>query len=353
MQKLVPRSLQGVILGLTTLAFATAACRAQQPGDGRQQFANLGKCKLVSGKQIDNCRLGYRTWGKLNAAHSNAVLFPTWFSGVSANLSDVVGASALVDPSRYFVIVVDALGDGVSSSPSNSATQHGPDFPALTIQDMVNTEHRLATETLGLKHLHAVMGISMGGQQTFEWMVDYPDFMDEVIPMVGSPRPSTRDLLVYHAVEDALKADPAWRKGLYTKAPPAGEAELILQMNLTTPANFARTHSRVQFDADYAHYQANGILPTDANDWLAQVDAIIHLDVAHGGSLAGAAKSVKARVLIVSSAQDHLVNPQPALDFAKLIGAKTLVLEGDCGHLATSCEAATMYPVVRAFLDKN
>ena len=353
MQKLGLKLILAVCL--VALAAGWAAGSAQQPADGTQQFADLGACKLISGlingRQIDHCRLGYRTWGRLNAERSNAVLFPTWFGGVSANLSDAVGANALVDPAKYFVIAVDALGDGVSSSPSNSVTQHGPDFPAFTVQDMVNAEHRLVTETLGLKHLHAVMGISMGGQQTFEWMVDYPEFMDEAIPIVGSPRPDSRDLLLYRTSMDAVKVDPSWRQGRYTERPAVGNAELIWQLNLTTPANYERTHAPAQFDADYAKYARNGILPFDANDWLAQLDAIVHLDVSHGGSMEGAAKRVRAKVLVVNSAQDQMVNPKPALDFAKLIGAKTLVLQGDCGHLAPGCEAATLDPVVRDFLD--
>jgi homoserine O-acetyltransferase/O-succinyltransferase len=342
-------------LGLVFLMFlalaAVAGFAQANDGSGKQKFAELGTCKLTSGLKIDACRLGYRTWGRLNAKGSNAVLFPTWFGGTSANLIDAIKPDGLVDPTKYFVIAVDAFGDGVSSSPSNSTTQHGADFPALTIQDMVDAEHRLAAEVLGLKHLHAVMGISMGGIQTFEWMVDYPDFMDMAIPIVGSPRPSSRDLLVYRAAEDAVESDPAWRHGRYTERPPVGGAEVIMQMNLTSPANFARTHSLAQFDSDYEKFRSNGILPFDANDWLAQLRAIIQQDIARGGSMQDAAHRVKAKVLIVNAAQDHLVYPKPALDFAALLGAETLVLEGDCGHLATSCEAATLDPVVRAFLD--
>ncbi len=353
MRRLSPR----FILILLSCIAATAApvpSRAQHAAaDGQQQFADLGVCKLVSGQQINHCRLGYRTWGKLNAQRSNAVLFPTWFSGTSADLAASVGADKLIDPAKYFVVSIDAFGDGVSSSPSNSATQHGPDFPAFTVQDMVNAEHRLATETLQLTHVHAVMGISMGGQQTFEWMVDYPHFMDEAIPIVGSPRPNSRDLLLYRTDIEAIKTDPAWQHGSYAHPPPVSVAELIWQLNLTTPANFARTHPPATFARDYAKWRAGGILPFDANDWLAQLDAIIHLDVAHGGSLENAAKRVKAKVLIVSSAQDHMVNPRPPLDFARLIGAKTFVLEGDCGHLANGCEAARLDPVVRAFLDSQ
>lgn len=77
----------------------------------------------------------------------------------------------MVDPAKWFLIAVDALGDGVSSSPSNSETQHGPAFPAFNTRDMVDAEYRMVTETFGIKHLHAVMGVSMGGMQTFEWMV--------------------------------------------------------------------------------------------------------------------------------------------------------------------------------------
>jgi len=325
--------------------------RAQQATDGQQQFADLGICKLTSGRQIQNCRIGYRVWGKLNADRSNAVLFPSWLAGTTAQLPYAVGAEGLIDPARFYVIAVDALGDGVSSSPSNSATQHGPDFPAITIQDMVNAEHRMVTEKLDLRHLHAVVGISMGAHQVFEWMVDYPSFMDVAIPILGSPRPNSRDLVLHFAYEDAIRSDPAWQHGRYTKPPPAGAAEVLIQMNLTTPANYARTHPLDQFGAVYNGYMTRGILPFDANDLLAQVDAIIHLDVAHGGSLADAAKRVKAKVLVVSSAQDHIVNPQPALDFAALIGARTLVLEGDCGHNANNCEAGTLNPAVRAFLD--
>jgi homoserine O-acetyltransferase len=334
------------------LSLAAITVPAQQASmDGKQQYAALGTCNLVSGKQITGCFIGYRTWGKLNAQHSNAILFPTWFSGRSSNIAPSVGAESLVDPSKYFLIVVDALGDGVSSSPSTSTTQHGREFPAITIKDMVNAEYRLALEALHLTHLHAVMGISMGGMQTFEWMVDYPDFMDVAIPIVGSPRLTGYDLLLWYNEESALKSDPAWQGGRYTKSPPLGAVQAIHQMNLTTPADYARIHPPDKFLSDYVGYLTTGVLPFDANDWLAQLDAMIHHDVARGGKIEDAAKRVKAKVLVVAAAQDHMVNPKPALDFAALIGARTLVLDSDCGHLSNTCKAGIMNPAVRAFLD--
>lgn len=344
MRKFVAVMVVGVVM------CSAAVCSAQAAKDGQQQFANLGICRLVSGQQIDNCKLGYRTWGKLNTKRSNAVLFPTWFSGTSEDIGDSVGADKMVDPGRFFVVAIDAFGDGVSSSPSNSTTQHGPDFPAFTIEDMVHAEYRLATEVLHLKHVHAVMGISMGGIQTFEWMVDYPEFMDEAIPIVGSPRPTSQDLMLYKTDMAAIKDDPKWDGGRYTERPAEPVAELIWLLALTTPENFARARSRAEFAADYAKWTKNGILPFDANDWLAQLEAVIHQDVGHGGSLEAAARRVKAKVLVVPSEQDHMVNPGPALRFAKMIGAKMFVLKDDCGHLAVGCEAGTLEPAVREFL---
>jgi homoserine acetyltransferase len=111
----------------------------QSAAHDQQQYADLGTCKLAGGGEITSCRLGYRTWGMLDAERSNAVVFPTWFAGTSSNVQDWVGADKLVDPAKYFVIAVDALGDGVSSSPSNSASQHGPQFPSFTMRDTVRS----------------------------------------------------------------------------------------------------------------------------------------------------------------------------------------------------------------------
>jgi len=331
---------------------ALAVGHAQPPAaDGRQEFADLGVCKLVNGQQIIGCRLGYRTWGKLNTDRSNAVLFPTWFTGSTADLTAMAGADKLVDPAKYFMIAVDALGNGISSSPSNSSAQPGPLFPAFTTRDMVNAEYRLATETLGLKHLHAVMGISMGGMQTFEWIVDYPDFMDDAIPIVGSPRLTGYDLLLWHSEEDAMRSDPAWHNGHYAQRPSLGAVAALHDMNLSTPAYYARNHPPEKFAADYAAYYSKGILPFDANDWLAQLEAMIHHDVSRSGSMDDAEKRVKAHVLVVVAAQDHMVNPKPAEDFARAIAAKVFVLESDCGHISNGCEPDKMNPVVRAFLD--
>ena len=338
------------LLPVLLLCLLSAASPAQ---NGGLKFAELGTCKLASGHQIENCRLGYRTWGRLNAQQSNTILFPTWFSGNSRNIAGYVGAVKMLDPAKYFIVAIDAIGNGVSSSPSNSATQHGPAFPAFTTRDMVNAEYRLATEALHVNHVHAVMGISMGGMQTFEWIVNYPGFMDLAIPIVGSTRLTGYDLLLWHVEEDAIREDPAWQNGRYAHSPPLGEVEAIHDMNLSTPAHYIREYPSDKFDQKHSEYVSKGILPFDANDWLAQLEAMIHHDVAHGGTLEDASKKVKAKVLVVVAAQDHMVNPKPALDFAALIGAKTLILDSDCGHLAPGCEAEKINPAVRSFLDGN
>ena len=339
---------------LVFLFFASGVALADETPEplasGQQQFGSLGVCNLTSGHAIINCRLGYRTWGKLNLQRSNAVLFPTWFSGTSKDIQALVGPGKLVDPAKYFVIAVDSLGDGVSSSPSNSAAQPRLKFPAFNIHDMVTAEYRLVTERLLLTHLHAVLGISMGGMQSFEWAVSYPDFMDIAIPIEGSTRLTGYDLPLWHTEEDALKADPAWRGGKYTNSPPLPVVQALEQMNMTTPSYDARTHPPQKFAADYAGYAGTGIAPFDANDWLYQLRAMIHLDVGNGGAPKDAAKRMRAKLLVVISAQDHLVNPKPALDFAALLGAKTFVLDSDCGHLSPLCEAAELNPLVDAFL---
>jgi homoserine O-acetyltransferase len=316
------------------------------------QYADLGDLKLESGSVIHDCKIGYRTMGTLNAAKSNAVLFPTWLGGRSGDVAMNIGPGEFVDSSKYFVILVDSLGNGVSCSPSTSEKQHGTAFPQFSIRDMVYSQYRLVTEALHLTHLHAVAGLSMGGIQTFQWMVSYPTFMDMAIPIAGTPQLSSYDLQLLSMEKKALEDDPAYKGGRYIQPPPLPMVALIHDLNLTTPTFHVNHVTREGFPQYFQNLVDHGELSVDANNYLRQLQAILGHDIAHGGSIYQAANAIKAKVLIIVSAQDHMVNPIPALGFAKLIHAQTLILESDCGHMAPSCEIKTVSLAIDKFLSQ-
>jgi homoserine O-acetyltransferase/O-succinyltransferase len=149
------------IVLLTTAAFAMA--QSESTSTSELQFGDLGDFKLENGSVIRNCTIGYHTVGKLNDDKSNVVLWPTWFTGSSKQRFPPVGPEGYADPAHFFIILVDALGNGVSSSPSNSSVQPRMDFPVFTISDMVNSQHRLLTENLGINGVARpfISGISL------------------------------------------------------------------------------------------------------------------------------------------------------------------------------------------------
>jgi homoserine O-acetyltransferase len=318
-----------------------------------EQFAEFGDFKLHNGGVIHDFRIGFRTMGILNAARSNAVLWPTWLGGRTEDLLPYVGPANVADTDKYFVILVEVIGNGISSSPSNSKSQPLMKFPEFSIQDMVESEYRLVTEKLGLTHLHAVMGVSLGGMQTFTWAVTRPDFLDIAIPMNGSPQSTSFDELLWTADIDAIELDPAWNKGNpmrpLTKGP-ALAAE-IDSMNVTSPG-YRVSHTAPQDSAAFlAELRKNA--KTDggsAANQIRQRQAILSLDLPAelGISLEETAKRVRAKMMVIVSPQDHMVNPEPAERFAKAIGAPVVELDTPCGHNSVGC--ISVGPIVAQFL---
>ena len=337
---------------ITVILLSVAAMGQNGAPAGAQQFASIGNLKLQNGQEIRDCRIGYRTFGQLNADKSNVVLFPTWFGGRTQELVEQIGPGKLVDSTKYFVIAVDALGDGVSSSPSNSQAQPRMQFPQFAIRDMVESQHQLLTKVFHLSHVHAVMGVSMGGMQTFQWVVAYPDFMDKAIPIVGSPRLAPYDLLLWQTMIDAVEQNPLWKSGNYTEQPVPREVDQIGQLALSTPEHYNQTMTRDKF---FESLKKPADTHFDSNDRIRQAQAMMGLDVSapFGGSMERAAEAVKAPMLIIVDAHDHMVTPGPALDVAKLKGAKTLILQNDCGHLGPGCSLPKVSAAVADFLGER
>lgn len=312
------------------------------------QIGKIGDLQLESGQVVQDCQVEYRIVGVANADKSNVVVWATWFSGITKDLLAHVGPGKLVDSASYQVVLVGALANGVSSSPSNSPLQPRTRFPAISIRDMVESQHRLLTRVLGVQHVRAVMGISMGGMQAFQWGLAYPTFMDRLAPIVGTPRLAPYDLLLWQANLDAIEQNPAYAGGNYAHQPVLSVVQQLADLNLTTPDNFNREHSRENVVATHAALTPPRL---DANDRVYQLRAMMSHDVsrAFAGSMAEAAKAVRAKLLVIVNAHDAMVTPGPALDFAKLAQAPTLSLQGDCGHRATACEEHTIGQRLAAF----
>jgi homoserine O-acetyltransferase/O-succinyltransferase len=331
--------------------FCALLCTAFPVFSQEQQFAHLGDFKLESGEVLRDCRIGYRTFGQLSADKSNVILLPTWAGGTTEQLVGSVGAGKLADSSKYFVILVDALSNGVSSSPSNSQLQPHMQFPKISFHDMIATQHALLTKFLHIDHVKAVMGISMGGMQTFQWMVQYPDFMDKAIPIVGSPRVAPYDLVQWQAQLDAIEDNKKWNGGDYTKNP-ARDAEYEFgAILLKTPQEFNKTHTRDQVFKELAKSK-DSTEGSDSNNKIRQVEAMMSLNVAAPleDSLEKAAAQVKAKALVIVGKEDHTVTPGPAIEFAHLLHADLVVIDDGCGH--QYCDYAGVAKAVAEFMEK-
>jgi len=163
------------------------------------EYHSLGDFKLQSGIVLPNALIAYKTFGDKS---SPAVLYPSWFSGEIKDNEWLIGEDKTLNPKKYFIIITALFGNGQSTSPSNTDISL---FPDVTFYDNVRAQRELMNH-LGIKHLRAVLGWSMGAAQSFQWATQYPDFMDIVVPFCGSAKTSLHNQVFLEGVKSALLA---------------------------------------------------------------------------------------------------------------------------------------------------
>ena len=292
-----------------------------QEGHGPYESIAIGGLELEEGGDIPDCQLAVATHGTLNVAKDNAILVPTWYSGTSKIMEQVyIGNGRALDPAKYFIIVVNQIGNGLSTSPHNSSgAQAGPKFPKVRIGDDVRAQHRLVTGKYGLKRLALVVGGSMGAQQTYEWAVRYPDFVERAAAVAGTARNTEHDFVFAHTLIGAITSDPGFSNGNYNSPADVAaglkrHAELWTVMGWSTDFFRANRHKALGFDSMQAfvdNFMTGYFAPMDPNDLLAMAWKWQRGDVSRHtqGDLAAALGRVKARTYVMPISHDMFFPP--------------------------------------------
>ncbi len=318
-----------------------------QDNHGPFKTINIGTLELEEGGVLPDCTLAVATHGTLNAARDNAILVPTWYSGTSKIMEQVyIGPGHALDPTRYFIIVVNQIGSGLSLSPSNApAAIAGPNFPKVRIGDDVRAQHRLLTEHFGIQRLALVVGGSMGAQQTYEWAVRYPDMVERAAPIAGTACNTEHDFVFTETLVEAITTDPGFRNGDYASAADVAaglkrHARIWTVMGWSTEFFRCGRHRVLGFESVQAfvdQFMTGYFGPMDPNNLLAMAWKWQRGDVSRhtGGNLAEALGRIKAKTYVMPISHDMFFPPSDCVAEQQLIpNSEFRPVSSIDGHLA-------------------
>jgi homoserine O-acetyltransferase len=298
------KGIKTLVLGALAAASLAGAAYAQLP-EPKSETWTIKDFRLHDGAVLPQMKVHYLTLGD---PKNPAVLVLHGTGGDAAGLLSPAFGGVLfkpggaLDANRYFIVIPDAVGHGESSKPSDGLRMA---FPAYDYTDMVEAQHRLLAEHLGVRRLALVTGNSMGGMLSWQWAEQYPDYMDAIAPLASTPAAmAARNWIFRRLVIDVIESDPAWQGGNYTAQPKS------LTLGMTYFGLLSAGGARAQYAAmptwkatdDAVAQRLQGRVGGDANDTIYQLLAARNYDPA---PRLGA---IKARVLAINS-QDDERNP--------------------------------------------
>ena len=386
-------------------------------GTVETQYLDLpGPVRLDCGLDLHPVRVAYETYGELSPRRDNVILVCHALSGdahaagfaktppeestrdgFGAEDRDgsagkglgwwdgMIGPGKAFDTDRFFVVSTNLLGGcrgttGPSSIDPATGMPYGPDFPVITVGDMVRTQ-RAFLDALGIERLAAVAGGSLGGMQAFEWAIQFPDQVDAIVAIASTHALYPQGVAWNAIARNAIMGDPAWQGGRYYgtgRKPDAGMgvARMVGHVTyLSAPALDDKFGRRLQFADDirytitepefevesYLRHQAESFVRRfDANTYLYTSRALTYFDLArqYGGSLSRALGPVRARTLLIAFSSDWLYPPSASREIEEALRAlgkpvDCHVIEAPYGHDCFLLEEARQTPIIRQFLSKH
>ena len=332
-------------------------------------LGQIGDLALASGKTLPNARLAYVSYGRLAPGGKNAVLLthgytsshmfahPSGAVSSEGSWADLVGPGKPIDTDRFFVVSSNMLGSAYGSSAPMSfnpgtGRAYGPDFPALTLTDIVTAQKKLL-DLLGVRHLAAVVGPSYGGFQAFAWGITFPDFMDGLVAAATAPtRPADRGP---DALEARMATSPNWNGGHYYEA--GGIRATMADIRQETLIRYgAEAELAPLFPEKSARDAA---IRARAEAWADAFDAhslLVLGRVLQGWDATPHFAGIKAKLLYVLSRTDDLFPPSLAPGVmanlkAAGVDAEYFEIDSEHGHLASGTDAAKWGETLRRFMD--
>lgn len=359
-----------------------------------QDFVSTEVFNFESGGSIPELTLRYETYGRLNAAKDNAILICHALTGDHhcAGVHDMnarkqgwwnfmVGPGKPIDTSRYYVICSNVLGGCSGSTGPRSVNPltgdlYNLDFPKLTLRDMVQAQS-LLIDSLGIDRLHAVIGGSMGGMQTLQWTIDFPERVGRYVALACGARHTAQAIAFNDTGRQAIIRDPLWNEGNYTPSQPPAHGLSVARMmahitylsDVGMEAKFGRKrrnadeskeHFDVEFEVEsYLRYQGESFVDRfDPNTYLYLTKALDRFDL-HGpeGSLDQTLSVVQAPGLVVGFTSDWLYPPQGNREIVEALlrvgkEASYAELSMDAGHDSFLLRAPKLYELMRSFLSR-
>ncbi|MEM7188064.1 MAG: alpha/beta fold hydrolase [Pseudomonadota bacterium] len=306
---------------------------------------------LAGGGALRDARCRYAVWGQLNAARDNLILYPTRFGGTHEQNAFLIGAGMALDPAEWCIVVPNMLGNGASSSPSNTQ-----DFPRVTHADNIELQRRLLADRFADAPIALAVGWSMGAQQSYRWAVEEPDRVARLLTICGTARTTPHNRVFLEAILAALEADPN------RDAPTAGlraAGRIYAGWAYSQPwinrAGYQEPQYRDAFgqfdnlDGWLTGYWDKLFMARHAGDIEACARTWIANDVSDGGKLDLALGRITAKTQVMTARTDlYFTPPDCRAEAAMIPGATYRDIDTDWGHMCGSGQSPGDTAVINA-----